>query len=113
MLLGFGNDLAEHQIPLAVGEAVGLGPGLDLGVETGVGPQMMAMGGEMQPLGIQTQGAREEGLVAHPATLPGSTQGPTEKRRVCRCKPASSFSDSLRSSSERPRRERSAARQRP
>ncbi|MNN66967.1 hypothetical protein D3C81_1825720 [compost metagenome] len=72
MLLGLGNDLAEDQLPLAVGEAVGLGPGLDLGVEAGVGPQVMAVGGEMQSLGIEAEGAREEGLVAHASTLPGS-----------------------------------------
>ena len=80
--LRLGNDLAEDQVPLAVGEAVGLGPGLHLRVETGVWPQVMAVGGEMQPLGIETQGAREEGFVAHGAKLAGGGGGVTCRSSV-------------------------------
>ncbi|MNT19948.1 hypothetical protein D3C72_1552360 [compost metagenome] len=77
MLLRLGDDLAEDQLPLAVGEAVGLGPGLDLGVEAGVGPQVMAVGGEMQAFRVKAERARKEGLVAHGAKLAGGGGGVT------------------------------------
>ncbi|MNI50190.1 hypothetical protein D3C73_1048360 [compost metagenome] len=75
--LSLGDDLAEDQVPFAVGEAIGLGPGLDLAVEAGVGPQVMAVGGEMQPFGIEAERAREQGLVAHDATLTRGRDGVT------------------------------------
>ena len=55
--LGLGPDLAHHLVPLAVGEAGGVVPRLDLPLEAGVGPEMMAVRGEMQPVGIGRQAA--------------------------------------------------------
>ena len=56
--LRFGPDLAHHPVPLAVREAGGVVPRLDLALEAGVGPEMMAVRGEMQPLGIGRQAPR-------------------------------------------------------
>ena len=56
--LGLGPDLAHDLVPLAVGEPGGVVPRLDLALEAGVGPQMMAVRGEVQPLGIGAEAAR-------------------------------------------------------
>ena len=48
--LRLGPDLAHHLVPLAVGEPRGVVPRLDLSVEAGVGPQMMAVRREVQAL---------------------------------------------------------------
>jgi hypothetical protein len=52
MALRLGPDFAHHLVPLEVGEAGGVVPRLGLALEAGVGPQMVAVRGEMQPLGI-------------------------------------------------------------
>jgi|GEM_PF-6302592 len=79
--LSLGDDLAEDQVPFAIGETVGLGPGPDLAVEAGVGPQVVAVGGEMQALGIKTERAREQGLVVHEITLTRMTTRVTGQRK--------------------------------
>lgn len=69
MGLSLGDHFAEDQVPLLVGMGVGVQPGLLLGLETDVGPQMMAVRREMQPTGRRRQSAGEEGFVAHPSPL--------------------------------------------
>ncbi len=68
--LGLGNDPPEDQLPFPVRELIGLDPGPQLAVETRIRPQVMAVRREMQPLGIQRQGAGEQVLVGpgHPGT---------------------------------------------
>ena len=73
MGLGLGNHMAEDEIPLVVSMQIGVEPGLLLRLKTGVGPQVMAMRGEMQPTGRRRQGAGEEGLVAHRLTRSNRT----------------------------------------
>ena len=69
MALGLGHDLIEDPVPFPVGKLVGFEPGADMAVERGVGPQVMAVGREMQALGVQRQGAGEKGLVRHATAL--------------------------------------------
>ena len=57
MGLGLGDHLTEDEIPLVVGMQIGVEPGLLLRLETRVGPQVMAVRGEMQPTGRRRQGA--------------------------------------------------------
>ncbi len=45
---------------------IGVQPRLLLRLKTDVGPQVMAVRREMQPLRGRRQGAGEEGLVSHP-----------------------------------------------
>ena len=59
------HDVSEHLLPLAVGEAGGVEPALLLRREGDVGPEMMAVGGKMQPLRIGGDEALEVRLVAH------------------------------------------------
>jgi hypothetical protein len=59
------HDLSEYLLPLAVGEARGVEPALLLRREGDIGPEVMAVGGEMQPLRIGGDEAREVSLVAH------------------------------------------------
>ena len=68
--LGLGDDLAEDQVPFPVRELIGLDPGPQLAVKTGVGPQVMAVRREMQPLRVQRQGAGEQVLVSGHHNLP-------------------------------------------
>ena len=49
-------DLAHDLVPLAVGKPRGVIPRFDLPVEAGVGPEMMAVRGEVQPVGIGVRG---------------------------------------------------------
>jgi hypothetical protein len=59
------HDLAEDRLPLAVGETGGIEPALLLRREGDVGPEVVAVGGEMQPLRIGGEEALEVPLVAH------------------------------------------------
>ena len=59
MGLRLGPDLAHDPVPLAVGEPRRILPAFDLPVEAGVGPQMMAVRGEVQPLRIGGEAPRE------------------------------------------------------
>ena len=64
MRLGRGPDLAHHPLPFAVGKAHAVLPGGELADIGGIGPQMMRMRGEVQPLGRRRQRALEQVLVA-------------------------------------------------
>ncbi len=56
-------DLAHHPVPFMVGQASGVFPAFDLALERGVGPQMMAVRGEMEPVGSGSRGSsRKSGL---------------------------------------------------
>ncbi len=54
--LRFGPDFAHDPVPLAVGEARRILPAFDLALEAGVGPQMVAVRGDVQPVRIGTAG---------------------------------------------------------
>ena len=47
--LCFGPHFAHHPVPLVVGEPRGVVPTLHLAVEAGIGPQMVAVRGHVQP----------------------------------------------------------------
>ena len=55
--LRLGPDLVHHLVPFAVGEPGGVVPRLDLALEARVGPEMMAVRGEVQPSGIGAEAA--------------------------------------------------------
>src|SRR5690606_16210800 len=96
--LSLGDDLAEDQVPFAISETVGLGPGADLAVEAGVGPQVVAVGGEMQAFGGEAERAREQGLVVHEGPLTRRAAGVTGQRRrraACANPPLSTQSSAL------------------
>ena len=57
MGLRLGPHLAHHPVPFAVGEPRGIVPAFDLPGEAGVGPQMMAVRGEVQPVGRRAEAA--------------------------------------------------------
>ncbi len=55
--LRLGPDLAQDLVPFVVGQTGGVVPRLGLAVEAGVGPQVMAVRGEVQALGIGGRGS--------------------------------------------------------
>ena len=63
--LGLGPDRIHYLVPFHVGEAGGVLPAFDLPVERSVGPEMMAMRGEVEPPGRRFQAPREEALETH------------------------------------------------
>ena len=75
MALRLGPDFAHDPVPLAVGETRGVVPAFDLPVEAGVGPQMMAVRGHVQPLGIGGRLRENSGLKlkerSSATTIPG------------------------------------------
>ena len=72
-----GPDLVHHLVPLAVGEPRGVVPRLDLPVEAGVGPQMMAVRGEVQPAGIGPRLRREQPFETQRSVLSDHSSGNT------------------------------------
>ena len=80
--LGLGPDLVHHLVPLAVGEPRGVIPCRDLAVEARVGPQMMAVRGEVQPVGIGAAGSAEQRLEAQRSVLSDHSSGNTRLSRV-------------------------------
>src|SRR5947209_13051118 len=73
--LGGGPDLVHHLVPLAVGEPRGVVPRLYLPVEARVGPEMMTVGGKMQPLRIRSQAAAEQPFKAQSSVLSDHSSG--------------------------------------
>ena len=63
--LRLGPHLAHHPVPFGVGEPRGIVPAFDLPVAAGVGPQMMAVRGKVQPPRRGAEAAREQPLGAH------------------------------------------------
>src|SRR5437764_308115 len=84
MGLRLGPDLVHHFVPLAVREAGGVVPRFDLPLEARVGPKVMAMRREMQPLGIRRQAAAEQRLETQRAVLSDHSSGKTRLSRVAR-----------------------------
>src|SRR6185369_4827374 len=82
--LRFGPDFAHHLVPLAVGEPRGVVPRLDLPVEAGVGPEMMAVRSEVQPSGIGAEAPREQSLEAQRSVLRAQSSGKTRLSSVAR-----------------------------
>ena len=74
--LRFGPDLAHHLVPLMVGQARGVFPAFDLAVEDGVGPQMMAVRGEMQPARRGAEALGEQRLEAQCPAFTGRPERP-------------------------------------
>ena len=64
MRLRFGPDLAHHLVPFMVGQPRRIFPAFDLALERGVGPEMMAVGGEMEPIGRRAEAFGEQRLEA-------------------------------------------------
>src|SRR5690349_2200976 len=84
MALRLGPHLVHHLIPLAVGEAGGVIPCLDLSFEAGVRPEVMAVRREVQPLGIRRQAAAEQRLETQRAVLSDHNSGNTRFSSVAR-----------------------------
>ena len=82
--LGLGPNLAHHLVPLAVGEARGVVPRLHVPIEAGVGPQVMAVRGEVQPVGVGSEAPAEQRLEAQRAVLSDHNSGKTRFSRVAR-----------------------------
>ena len=68
MRLRLGPDLVHDLVPFAVGEARGVFPRLHMPVEAGVGPEVMAVRGEVQPLGIGAEAPAEQRFEAQAET---------------------------------------------
>ena len=75
MGLRLGPHLAHHAVPLAVGKPRGILPAFDLPGEARVGPQMMAVRGEVQPPGSGAKALREQRLEAHRLVLSDHSSG--------------------------------------
>ncbi len=73
--LRLGPDLVHDPVPLAVGEPRRILPAFDLAFEAGVRPQMMAVRGDVQPLGIGAEAAREERLETQSSVLSDQSSG--------------------------------------
>jgi hypothetical protein len=82
MALRFGPYLVHHLVPLAVGEPGRVVPRLDLAVVARVGPQMMAVRGEMQPVGIGREAPTEQILEAQRSVLSAHSSGNIRLSRV-------------------------------
>ena len=61
--LCLGPYLAHHLVPFAVGKARGVVPSFDLAVETDVGPQMMAVRGDVQAVAARPRGFSKTGAL--------------------------------------------------
>ena len=85
MALRFGPHLAHHLVPLAVGEPGGVLPAFDLSFEAGVGPQMMAVRGEMQPARDRRRGFAENSRLKLKDRSSSTT---VRERRACRASSA-------------------------
>ncbi len=69
-------------IPLGVGESRGVVPALHLPVETGIGPQMMAVSGHVQPPGSGRNTTRKQMLMAQRSVLSDHNSGKARLVRV-------------------------------
>ena len=79
-----GPDLAHDLVPLAVGEAGRVVPRFDLSVEAGVGPEVMAVGREVQPVGIGAEASREQLFETQRSVLSAHSSGKTRFSSVAR-----------------------------
>ncbi|WP_246450399.1 hypothetical protein [Sphingomonas rhizophila] len=77
-----GPDLAHHPVPFAVSEARSVVPAFDLAIEAGVGPQMVTVGGEVQPFRRCAERAREEPLEAHNSVRSDQSSGKARLDKV-------------------------------
>jgi hypothetical protein len=82
MTLSLGPDFVHHLVPLAVSEPRRVVPRFDLAFEAGVGPQVMAVPGEMQPLGICAETAGEQVFEAQRSVLSAHSSGKILLSRV-------------------------------
>ena len=82
--LRLGPDLVHHLVPLAVGEPGRIVPRLDLSLEARVRPKVMAVRGEVQPVGIGDEAAREQRLETQRSVLSDHSSGNTRFSRVAR-----------------------------
>ncbi len=73
--LGLGDHFGEDLVPLVVGQQRGIVPGLHLSIETGIGPQVMAVRGKVQPSGRGIEGAGKQVLEAHSAVRSDHSSG--------------------------------------
>ena len=84
LALGLGPDLVHHLVPLAVGKPGGVVPRFDLPVEARVGPEMMAVGSEMEPVRIGAEAAAEQPFEAQRSVLIAHSSGKTRFSSVAR-----------------------------
>ena len=80
--LGFAPQWEHHMAPLAIGESGGIIPALDLAVKAGVGPQMMAVRGDVQAVWRGGKTARKQMLVTHRSVLRDHSSGNARLVRV-------------------------------
>ena len=82
MGLRLGPHLAHDPVPLVVGKPGRIFPAFDLALERGVGPQMMAVRGEMKPVGRGGEALRKERLEAQSSVLSDQSSGKARLVRV-------------------------------
>ena len=80
--LGFGDDFAEHPVPFVIGQPCRVVPRLDLSGIAGIGPQVVAVRSEMEPVRRGTQRARKQMLVAHSAVRSDHSSGKARLPKV-------------------------------
>ena len=79
-----GPHLAHHLVPFEVGEQGRILPRLHVTIEARVGPEVMAMGREMQPLRIRAEAPAEQVLEAQRCVLSAQSSGKTRLSSVDR-----------------------------
>src|SRR6185312_11266052 len=82
LALGRWPDFVHHLVPLAVSETCGVVPRLNMPLEARVGPEMMAVGGEMQPRRIGSEASREQPFEIQRSVLSAHNSGKTRLSRV-------------------------------
>ena len=82
MTLRLGPDLVHDAVPFAVGETRRIFPAFDLAFEASIRPEVMAVRGELEPLRIRSQAAREERLEAQSAVLNDQSSGKARLSKV-------------------------------
>ena len=75
MALRLGPDLVHDPVPLAVSQSRRIFPAFDLPFEAGVRPQMMAVGGHVQPVRIGAEAPREKRLETQSDVLSDQSSG--------------------------------------
>ena len=73
--LSLGPDFVHDPVPLAIGETGCVLPAFDLALEARVRPEMMAVSGDVQPIGIGGQASGEERLEAQSWVLNDHNSG--------------------------------------
>ena len=80
--LSLDPHFAHHPVPLAVGQPGGVFPAFDLTGEAGVGPEMMAVRGKVQPTRSRGEASGKQALEAHSWVRSAQSSGKARFVRV-------------------------------